>query len=143
MRTFEKKGWFRLELPDDWEVDEDEEPLSMHRPDGPGALQATAQAPRPLKPGEKIDVYLMLRAYLRQTGVDIEAVDARRFTESGLEWAACEYTTDSPDEGRVWLRAWLVTDHDLVVFLTYACREEDRDEERETVDRIVASLLLR
>jgi len=36
----------------------------------------------------------------------------------------------------------MVTNHDVVVFLTYACREEDRDRERATIDGIVSSLEL-
>lgn len=142
MKTFEKKGWFRLSLPDDWEVDEDEEPAAIYHPQGHGALQVTAQAPRPLKAGEKIDPFLMLRGYLRAIGVDADEVEARRSFERGLDWAACEYASDSAEEGRVLFRAWLVTNHDIVAFLTYACPEEEKDAERSVVDGIVKSLEL-
>jgi hypothetical protein len=36
----------------------------------------------------------------------------------------------------------MVTNHDIVVFLTYACREEEQEKERAIVDGIVASLSL-
>ncbi len=142
MRVFEKQGWFRLALPEGWEAEGDEEPLTFHHPDGPGALQVTAQAPRPLKPGERIDVFLMLRAFLRGIGVDIDETRAERSSGRGLERASCEYVGDDPEGGRAFWRVWMVTNHDILVFLTYACPEEDREAEREAVDGIVAALEL-
>ena len=142
MSVFEKKGWYRLEIPDGWEVDGDENPAAIYHPDGAGALQVTAEAPRPLPPGGKIDVFLMLRAFLKQTGVDFDETLAKRSSGGGLERAAYEYVADSPEEGKILWRAWMVTNHDLVAFLTYACREEDADAERAAVDAIVGSLSL-
>ena len=143
MKDYEKKGWFKIALPDGWEADESEDPLSFYHPEGAGALQATVQAPRPLKAGEKIDVFLMLRAFLKQTGVDIEGVEARRYADRGLDWASCEYTGESGgEEGLVW-RVWMATNHDVVAFFTYACREEEKEAERAAVDGIVGSLELR
>jgi hypothetical protein len=140
--VYEKKGWYRMTLPDGWEVDEDESPLSIYHPDGAGALQVTAETPRPLPPGGKIDVFLMLRAFLKQTGVDFDETLATRSFGGGLDRAFYEYSADSPEEGRVTWRSWMVTNHDIVVFLTYACREEDEELERAAVDSIVASLTL-
>jgi hypothetical protein len=139
---YEKKGWFTLTLPEGWEADESEDPITFFHPDGAGALQATVQAPRPLKPGEKVDVYLMLRAFLRQTGEDIEAVEARRYSHGGLEWAACEYAADSEDGETLLWRVWMATNHDVVAFFTYACPEDDRDQERTAVDGILSGLRL-
>ena len=143
MTVFEKKGWYRLELPDGWEVDEDENPVAIYHPEGAGALQVTAETPRPLPPGGKIDVFLMLRAFLKQTGVDFDETLAVRSFSGGLDRAFYEYTAESPEEGRALWRSWMVTNHDIVVFLTYACREEDQDAERAAVDGIVGSLTLR
>jgi len=140
--VFEKKGWYRLTLPEGWEADEDESPVAIYHPEGAGALQVTAETPRPLPPGGKIDVFLMLRAFLKQTGVDFVEEAATRTTERGLDRAFYEYTADSPEDGKVVWRSWMVTNHDIVVFLTYACREEDEDRERAAIDSIVASLEL-
>ncbi len=142
MTVFEKKGWYRLTLPDGWEADGDETPVAIYHPEGAGALQVTAETPRPLPPGGRIDVFLMLRAFLKQTGVDFIEESATRSTERGLDRAFYEYTAESPEEGNVLWRSWMVTNHDIVVFLTYACREEDKDLERALVDAIVASLEL-
>ena len=142
MTRYEKKGWYRLEFPEGWQVDEDEAPASIYHPDGAGALQVTAESPRPLPPGGKIDVFLMLRAFLKQTGVDFDETLARRSTERGLDRAFYEYEAESPEDGRIVWRSWMVTNHDIVVFLTYACREEDKDLERAAVDGILASLEL-
>jgi hypothetical protein len=139
---FEKEGWFRLTLPEGWEVDEDETPVAIYHPEGAGALQVTAETPRPLPPGGKIDVFLMLRAFLKQTGVDFDESLARRSSDRGLELASYEYSAESPEDGPALWRSWMVTNHDVVVFLTYACREEDRDRERATIDGIVSSLEL-
>ena len=143
MTVYEKKGWFRLALPDGWQVDEDETPLAIYHPDGAGALQVTAETPRPLPPGGRIDVFLMLRAFLKQTGVDFDETLAVRTSERGLDRAFYEYTAESPEEGEVVWRSWMVTNHDIVVFLTYACRAEDRDLERAAVEGIVRTLELR
>ena len=140
---FEKKGWYRLTLPDGWEADEEEEGVvAIYEPEGAGALQISAQTPRPLPPGGKIDVFLMLRAFLKQTGVEfIEEAGVRR-TEKGLDWASYEYTGDL-GEGELLFRSWMATNHDILVFLTYACPVEDGDAERAAVDAIVTSLELR
>ena len=140
---FERKGWYRLTLPDGWEADEEEEGVAaIYEPEGAGALQVSAQTPRPLPPGGKIDVFLMLRAFLKQTGVDFVEEAAVRRTERGLDWASYEHTGDS-GEGELLFRSWMITNHDLLIFMTYACREEDKDVERATVDAIVSSLELR
>lgn len=143
MSVFEKKGWYRLELPDGWEADEEDGVVSIYHADGAGALQVTAETPRPLPPGGKIDVFLLLRAFLKQTGVDFDETLASRSFAGGVDRAVYEYTAESPDEGPLLWRAWMVTNHDLVVFLTYACREGDKEVERSVVDSIVASLELR
>lgn len=143
MTEYEKKGWFKVELPEGWEADDSEDPVSFYHPEGVGALQATVQAPRPLKAGEKVDVYLMLRAFLQQTGVDIEAIEALRSTARGLDWATCEYKGESPEEEDLVWRVWMATNHDVMAFFTYACREEEKDAERAAVDGILASLELR
>jgi hypothetical protein len=143
MTVYEKKGWFRLELPEGWEVDEDESPVAIYHPEGAGALQLTAETPRPLPPGGKIDVFLMLRAFLKQTGVDFDETLAQRTTEKGQDRAFYEYSAESAEEGVVLWRSWMVTNHDIVVFLTYACRQEDEASERATVDGIVSSLELK
>jgi len=140
---FEKKGWFRLTLPDGWEADEEEEGVAaIYKPEGAGALQVSAQTPRPLPPGGKIDVFLMLRAFLKQTGVDFVEETATRRTERGLDWASYDYTDDQ-GEGEVHVRSWMATNHDILVFLTYACHDEDKEVERAAVDGIVSSLELR
>jgi hypothetical protein len=139
---YEKKGWYRLNVPEGWEVDDEESPIAIYHPEGAGALQVTAEAPRPLPPGGRIDVFLMLRAFLKQTGVDVDETVATRSSVGGLDRAFYEHSSESPEEGRILWRSWMVTNHDTVVFLTYACREEEQEMERAAVDGIVASLSL-
>jgi hypothetical protein len=140
--VYEKKGWFRLSIPDGWQVDDDEAPLAVYHPDGAGALQVTAETPRPLPPGGKIDVFLMLRAFLKQTGADFDESLAKRSSARGIDRAEYEYWSESPEEGVLLWRCWMLTNHDLVVFLSYVCREEDGELERGVVDGIVSSVEL-
>ena len=140
MTAYEKPGWSKVSLPEGWEVDESEDPISFYHPEGAGALQATVQAPRPLGAGERVDVFLMLRAFLRQSGVDIEALQAHRRTERGLDWATCEYSAEEDD---VLWRVWMATNHDVVAFFTYACPGSEKEQERAVVDGILSSLELR
>lgn len=150
MSLHEKKGWFRLEIPEGWEREEEEGTLALSRLDGPGALQLTVrEAPRGGKAGQRVDPYLLLRAFAAQTGVDFELASPRRWTSGPLDWASCEWTAEEPfDEaqgregGTVAWRAWMATNQDLLAFATYACAEDERDRERAAVDALLAGLEL-
>ena len=142
MSIFQKLGFYRLELPEGWEVDEEDEPPAITHVDGCGALHITVQSVRRQKPEERIDAFLWLRAFLRGTDVNIDETEARRYSEAGLEWASSEYGEQDPEQGPVWWRAWVATNHELVAVLTYASRREDKDVERWAVDGIVKSLEL-
>jgi hypothetical protein len=143
--TYERPGWFRLEVPLGWDVEEEEGgAVSVFDPEGPGVMQVSIQDPRPLKAGQRLDPYLMLRAFLTQSGVDFDLSEPRRWTVQALDWAACEYdqvSTEDPDVTLRW-RAWMATNHDLIAFITYACPETERDLEREKIDEVAASLEL-
>ena len=136
----EKKGWYRLELPDGWTSEEDDGALAIAHPDGAGVLQMSVQDP-PVPAGQRVDAYLMLRAFLNQSGVDFELAQPRRWSAKGLDWAACEYETEEDGETVLW-RAWMASDGDLVAFFTYGCPEDARDAERATVDAMLGSLVL-
>lgn len=142
MSLYERKGWFRIELPEGWENAEEEGTLELSRSDGPGALQLTVrEAPRGGKAGQRVDPYLLLRAFASQTGVDFELASPRRWSSGPLDWAACEWTAEDGGEAVAW-RAWMATNQDLLAFATYACPEEDRDRERSAVDNLLAGLEL-
>ena len=136
----EKKGWYRLELPTGWTSEEDDGALAISHADGVGVLQMSVQDP-PAPAGQRVDAYLMLRAFLKQSGVDFELSEPRRWSRQGLDWAACEYDDEQDGETVHW-RAWMASDGDLVAFFTYGCPDETRDLEREAIDGIVASLKL-
>jgi hypothetical protein len=143
MSVFEKKGWYRLPLPEGWEAAEEEDgTLSVSRADGPGALQISVrEAPKGASPGPRVDPYLLLRAFTKQTGVDFELAEPRRWTSGPLDWATCEWTAEEEGEAVAW-RAWMATNQDLLAFVTYACPEEDRDRERSAADLLLAGLTL-
>lgn len=144
MSDYERKGWFRLPLPEGWEQSEEEGVLWLSRTDGLGALQISVQeAPKQKQPGQRVDVYLLLRSFTVQTGVDFELAQPRRWTAGPLDWAHCEWTAEEDEEeGPVAWRAWMATNQDLLAFVTYACPEEDRETERSLVDSLIAGLHL-
>jgi hypothetical protein len=144
MRDYEKKGWFRLRVPDDWNVEEDGDIASFDPPDASGALHVSTLTVRPLKPGERVDVYLMLRAFLKQsTGQSFEDLEPRRWSARGLDWAGCEYPSEDPESGELHNRAWMATNHDIVAFVTWTCLASDREARRAELDAIVESLELK
>lgn len=143
MTPYEKKGWFRLELPDGWGADESEEPLTFASPRGDGMLQVTALDPRPLKPGEKLDPALLLVTFLKQAGVSLGPVGTRSYAAGGMDWAAAEWTEEAEDVGLVTWRGWIATNHDLFAFLTYACPAGQEEADRADVDSILAGFRLR
>ena len=96
MSLYERKGWFRLEVPLGWDVEEEEGgALSVFDAEGPGVMQVSIQDPRPLKAGQRLDPYLLLRAFLNQTGVDFDVSEPRCWTIQALDWATCEYDATS------------------------------------------------
>ena len=141
MIIHENEGWYSLELPDAWVADEDEDPAAFYDPEGAGALHITVQKPGPLKSGDRIDAFVFLRAFLTSVGVHFDERKGNRFSQETAEGASYEFASDRP-EGRAHERFWMLTNHAFVLFLSYACREEDRGVERETVDEIVKSVRL-
>lgn len=141
MKPFTKEGWYQIAVPDHWEVDGDDTPVAVYDPNGPGAIQITAEAPKSRKAGERIDVFLVMRAFLKSTGVALDEENARRWSKDGIEWASTEYEGESPD-GPVFWRVWFATNHDVLAFFTYACPADEKDVERATVDAVLKSVVL-
>jgi len=139
---YTKRGWFTVELPDGWEAEEDEGVVVLHHPDRSGALHVSAQTLENRKPGDRIDVFLALRGYLRGIGVKMRDRDADRFTTDEHEFACHEQVTQEQGEGPTLWRTWFVTNQDVLAMLTYNCPEKDRDVERHETDRVVRSLRL-
>ncbi len=141
MKSWRKAGWYELSLPDHWEADEDDTPVAFWQPDGAGALQVTAEQIPRRKESDRMDCFLALRAFLSSTGHELDESSSRRFSRDGLQGACTEYSADAAEENLFW-RVWFVTDQETLLFLTYACREEERELEREAVDSIVDSVRL-
>lgn len=143
MGTFEKKGWFRIELPEGWEVREEAGgPTAFGRRGGAGALQVTAQASPRIRPGEPLPVDLLFEGYLRGIGVDPDPVRAERFRRGGAEWAAAEFVEEGAAGDRTFWRLWMALGPGVLLFVTYACPEPERERDREVVEGIVATLVL-
>ena len=144
MSEIERKGWFRLPLPEGWEaVEGEDDTLELSRAEGPGALQLSVrEGPRASTPGQRLDPYLLLRGFAAQSGVDFDLAEPTRWSAGGLDWAACAWTAEEDEGESVAWRAWMATNQDLLAFATYACPEEERGKEGEAVDLLLAGLVL-
>jgi len=139
---YERKGWFTIDVPDGWEGSEEEGVVVLHDPAGPGALHVSALTLDGRKPGDRIDVFIALRGYLRGTGVKMQPTKAERFSREGHEFASYEHVAQERGEGPTFWRTWFATNQDVLAMATYNCREADKDAERAAVTRAVESLRL-
>ena len=88
-----------------------------------------------------MDCFLALSAFLKSVGHELVESSARRFSSDGVEGVSTEYVADGGEEDLFW-RVWFLTNQEVLLFLTYACRKEDQEAEREAVDGIVDSVCL-
>jgi len=142
MPAYERKGWFVVEMPDGWVGEEEDGVVLLHHPDHSGAMHVTAQTLENRKPGDRIDVFIALRAYLRGVGIKVQPTKADRWTRDGLEGASYEHASMEEGEGPTFWRTWMITNQDVLATVTYNCPDSDRDIERADVDAVIQSLRL-
>ncbi len=142
MPTYERKGWFTIEIPDGWVGEEEGGVVVLHHPDRSGAMHVTAQTLENRKADDRIDVFIALRGYLRGVGINVQPTKADRWTRNGLEGASYEHASMEEGEGPTFWRTWMMTNQEVLATLTYNCPDADRSLERAEVDGVVESLRL-
>lgn len=129
MKKHHDQLW-EITLPDDWEVETDEDSTSVYDPDGPGTLQISAMREEDMIT-EK-DLREMAADHL-EAGAEPEEVELGDFDGFVLR-----YDT----EGEYWSE-WYLKAEDRMLFITYACALEDEGEEEDVIEAVLDTLSLR
>lgn len=125
MRTVET-DWWLLDLPEEWEAEQDEETIVISDQDGVGALEIT-RLDHPA--AATANLHDIARQWVPE---DVPAIDVRVGEFDGLYF---EYI----DEGDA-VREWLLRAGDLILIVSYACDEENARMDDELVDEILDTL---
>jgi len=127
MRSVET-DWWLIDLPDEWEAEQDEETIVIGDEDGVGALEITTLE-RSDEDVEPADVHELAQALVPS---DIAGVPVRINEFSGLYF---EYE----DEGDA-VREWLLRDGALLLLVSYSCDLDNRGFDDDVVDEILETL---
>jgi hypothetical protein len=128
MKKHHDQLW-EITLPDDWEVESDEDSVSLYHPEGPGTLQISATRQEDMITED--DLREMAADHL-EAGAEPEEVELGDFDGFVLR-----YDT----EGEYWCEWYLKAEHRLL-FVTYACALEDEGEEEDVVEAVLDTLAL-
>lgn len=126
-------GWFSLEYPGDWCVEESDQLVTLYRPEiGSGALQISAFR----TPGEQ-DTRKELLEYLADKDLSINEASITVQQEGPKEVSTYDYVEDE------WYwRVWMISRGSHFLFITYNCEVADREKELDSVVCIVASITI-
>lgn len=127
MRTVET-DWWLLDLPDEWEAEQDEETIVIGDEDGVGALEITTLT------HETSDAdFSDINALAKQI---VPVTDAGKPIElGGMSGLYFQYQ----EEGDA-VREWLLSDGEILLLVTYSCDAENAGLDDGTVDDILETL---
>lgn len=127
MRTVET-DWWLLDIPDEWEAEQDEETIVIGDEDGVGALELTTLT------REDSDVDFDDMDALSAQIVPVE--DKGKSVElAGMSGRYFQYK----EEGDA-VREWLLTDGEILLLITYSCDADNAGLDDGTVDDILDTL---
>lgn len=128
MKKYQTDDW-KITLPDEWQVDDDAEVLTLYHPEGVGELQiSTIKFDEPLSG----DALLKLAAEHIEAGAEPEEVTLGEFDGIVLEYEVDgEYGCE-----------WYLLAGSLFLFVTYVCDCGDDEQEHDLVEFILESLTL-
>lgn len=127
MRSVET-DWWVIDLPDEWEAEQDEETIVIGDEDGVGALEITTLE-KSDDTGEPADIHELAQALVPS---DVIGSAVRLGEFSGLYF---EYT----DEGDA-VREWLLRCDRLLLLVSYSCDIDNRGFDDAMVDEILETL---
>jgi hypothetical protein len=129
MRSVESDWWI-IDLPEEWEAEQDEETIVITDPDGLGMLEITAL---------QRDEAEVSRDLTTAAGELLpEDAALQRCTLAGLDAVTCSYI-DEEDA----VRDWLAVNDELVLLVTYSCAIDDRGMDDAMIDEILETLELK
>lgn len=126
MKTIQTENW-SLELPEDWEVEQDDICLSVWQSDGVGALQfSTARKDSPVTDSDLLE---FAEDHLNRSANPVP-VTLGEF--SGFE-LCYEFQ-------EIWWRLWFLRAGSTALFITYNCNVSNAGFEADVVDAVLANL---
>ena len=129
MHTLET-DWWLLDLPEEWEAEQDDETVVIEDEDGVGVIEITAlETAEPVAGGE---LPALARELLGNHGRGIET------TLAGLSGLYFEYA-DGDDA----VREWLLDGRDLLLLISYSCDRDNAGMDDAVVDEILSTLELK
>ena len=129
MHTLET-DWWLLDLPEEWEAEQEDETVVIEDEDGVGVIEITTL--ETAEPVERGELPALARELLGEHGRGVEAQLA------GLSGLYFEHV-DGDDA----VREWLLDGGDLLLLISYSCDRENAGMDDDVVDDILSTLELR
>jgi hypothetical protein len=126
MRTVET-DWWLLDLPEEWEAEQDEETIVISDQDGIGALEIT----RLEVDASSVELQALAAQWLPQ---GVKGAEVRKGDFDGLYFAY-----DDEDDA---VREWLLCAGEIYLLVSYACDPENAGMDDEVIDEILDTLSL-
>lgn len=131
MRELETDWWY-LSLPEDWQVEQDDDSIVITDPDEVGVITLTS-----LISDNERDIELGLRELMTALEVNTDAVKK----VSGVGDFHGYYS--ELEDGGDWVREWYLGRDNCLLLVSYDCDPENRHMDREIVDQILDTLALK
>ncbi len=126
MTEIQGPDW-NIDIPADWEADQDEDYLILYDPDGVGALNLSGM----VTDAEVTDADLReFAAEHLEAGAKIREVELGDFTGFTLNYR----------EGDEYWQEWFLRSGPIALFVTYNCEYDDKGVEDEALEEILNSL---
>lgn len=126
MKTYTDAYW-QVDIPDDWQAEQDPDCISIFHDDSFGVLQISAEQ---FDEDVTLDTLEDFAEEHIDAGAELEELELGPF--SG-------FTLDYSVENEYW-REWYLKYDRLFLFITYNCQLEDESNEDDIIDIILASL---
>lgn len=127
MRVVET-DWWMLDIPDEWEAEQDEETIVIGDEDGVGALELTTLT----RESSDVDFGDMDALAAQIVPADIPGTPAQL---GGMAGRYFQYTEDGDA-----VREWLLSDGEILLLVTYSCDAENAGLDDASVDDILSTL---
>lgn len=124
-------GWWVVEYPTDWCVDESEDPVTFYRPEiGVCALQISSFR----TPGQQ-DTRQVLSEYLSDQDVPVSETTIGVQQDGPKTVCSCNYLA-----GDTYWHVWVISQGSQLLFVTYNCEVADKGQELDRVLGIISSV---
>ena len=124
---------FSFRYPNDWELEQEDNLLTVYNNNGVGALNISYYYP---PKGYKVNKINELIDYLSENAVGINAAETKQNIIAKEDHVYVDYI----DKEKAYWQYWLFSDDKTVIIVTYNCEEPDREKERTVVKQIIETL---